>query len=80
MNKKVITRLICGVTAVLLSTVCANAQNTCQIQGRMAKDSLRFANATVKKVYLSELDEFDRFVNVDSAVVSRGSFSFIRRA
>lgn len=79
MNKKVITRLICGVTAVLLSTVCASAQNTCQIQGRMAKDSLRFANATVKKVYLSELDEFDRFVNVDSAVVSRGSFSFTRR-
>jgi len=52
-----------------LNTVCA--QKECVIEGKVMKDSLRFTPKQIDKLYLSALDEYDRFVITDSAVLSK---------
>jgi len=57
--------------AIGLSLFTANAQNECIIKGKIMKDSLRFTPQQINKVYLSALDEYDRFVVIDSATLSK---------
>lgn len=48
-----------------------HAQSECVIEGKVMKDSLRFTQKQIDKLYLSALDEYDRFVVTDSAVLSK---------
>ncbi len=54
------------------------AQNTCVIKGHILQNKLRFTNKLVKKVYLTKMDEYDRFIKVDSVSVKKGAFEFNR--
>lgn len=54
------------------------AQEVCTIRGTVDNDSLRFSPQRVEKVYLSRLDEYDRIIPVDSAKLTKGSFTFRR--
>ncbi|MDD7462281.1 MAG: TlpA disulfide reductase family protein [Prevotellaceae bacterium] len=75
MNKSnTITQKIAALAFCMFAAHTAAAQNTCTITGVFKRDSLRFTQKKVEKIYLSTTDEFDRFVEVDSAVVKDGKF------
>ena len=52
------------------------AQNVCTIKGHMAKDSLRYTPTQIKKVFLNQMDEYNRLKAVDSTNVVNGNFEF----
>ena len=79
MNKIHFGRLYSVVIIMLALALNMNAQGLCTIQGHMDKDSLRYTDDVVRKVYLSQLNEFDQFVHVDSSMVSHGNFEFTRQ-
>ncbi|TYK38371.1 AhpC/TSA family protein [Bacteroides pyogenes] len=54
------------------------AQNVCVIDARILKDTLRFTSQRIEKVYLTQVDEYDRLVPVDSALLQSGRFRFER--
>lgn len=74
MNKLSLRTLLFFVILLLLPAVSVAQQ--CVINGRMGKDSLRFSKARLNMVYLSQVNEFDQFVKVDSALVQNGVFRF----
>ncbi len=74
MNKLSLRTLLFFVILLLLPEVSVAQQ--CVINGRMGKDSLRFSKARLNMVYLSQVNEFDQFVKVDSALVQNGVFRF----
>lgn len=71
MIRKFILSAIC-----LLFVVAEIQAQTCTIVGTMQNDSLCYAPQKVKKVYLTGMDEYGRFFNVDSAKVKKGKFTF----
>lgn len=52
------------------------AQNVCTIKGHIAKDSLRYTPTKIQKVYINQIDEYDRIKAVDSAKVVDRNFEF----
>lgn len=67
---------------LILSTICGllvvsgiQAQ-TCTIKGVMQNDSLCYTAQKIKKVYLTRMDEYERFHNIDSVKVKNGKFTF----
>lgn len=80
MNKlNINTKKIVVFVLMLLIAHTATAQSTCTITGFLKRDSLRFTATKMQKIYLSYTDEFDRFVNIDSAIVQDGKFVFTRQ-
>lgn len=57
----------------------ATAQEVCLIEGHILNDSLRNSAERIKKVYLTQMDEYERFTNIDSATVKKGKFKFKHR-
>ena len=53
-------------------------ENTCVIKGRMLKDSLRHTPQRIQKIYLTQMDEYERMINVDSVKPVNGTFTFTR--
>lgn len=51
-------------------------ENTCVIKGRMLKDSLRHTPQRIQKIYLTQMDEYERMINVDSVKPVNGTFTF----
>lgn len=66
--------IISAVAVMALFTV--QAQEICTIKGEIANDALSFSKDVIKKVYLTEIDEYDHFRNIDSAKVKKGKYSF----
>jgi thiol-disulfide isomerase/thioredoxin len=61
--------------AFLLALSGAKAQQ-CTITGTIQNDSLCYTPQKVKMVYLTRMDEYERFANIDSAKVKNGKFTF----
>ena len=68
-------RYILSVICSLLVALGSQAQ-ICTIEGVMQNDSLHDTSQRIKKVYLTQMDEYERFYNVDSAKVKNGKFVF----
>lgn len=66
--------LIFIATSILLSGN-ATAQNRYEINGTLSKDSLRLEHATVKKLYLTKLED-GRYIQIDSTKVRKKKFTF----
>lgn len=76
--KNIIIRSIIILAGLALSTFDTDAQSKCVIKGTIGNDSLRYTKEKVSKLYLIELDEYDRSITVDSANVVNGQFQFTR--
>ena len=63
--------------AIALTTIiCAQAQEVCIIKGVIENDSLAYSDEKIKKVYLARIDESERMINIDSAKVKKGKYTF----
>lgn len=63
--------------AIALTTIiCAQAQDVCIIKGVIKNDSLAYSQEKIKKVYLTRIDEYERLINIDSAKVKKGKYTF----
>ena len=71
-----ITRFILSAICGLLAVSGIQAQMCCSIKGTIRNDSLRYSAQKIKKVYLTRMDEYERFQNIDSATVKNGTFTF----
>lgn len=60
--------------AIILTS--AQAQEVCNIHGKIENLSLSHTNSTIKKVYLTRIDEYNRHINIDSAKVKKGKYKF----
>lgn len=86
MNKKRIKRSKrmlrkCYIAAACLAACMGGVQaqeNTCVIKGRMLRDSLRYMPQRIQKIYLTQMDEYERMINVDSVKPVNGTFTFTR--
>ena len=67
---RMILSAICG-----LLVVSGVQAQTCTIKGTIQNDSLCFSPQRIKKVYLTRMDEYERFQNIDSAKVKNGKFT-----
>lgn len=76
MNNMKILHKIFLTGALLFVGVSLHAQGVCTIKGELLDDSLCYTPESVKKVYLTRIDEYDRFINVDSAEVKKGKYRF----
>ncbi len=66
--------IISTIAAMALITI--QAQELCTIKGKIKNDSLCYSKECIKKVYLTRIDEYDRFINIDSTKVKKGKYSF----
>lgn len=66
-------------TIGLLAGLGLQAQDVCTIKGHIQRDTLRMSQKRVEKIYLSQVDEYDRPMVIDSAVVKDGNFAFTRK-
>lgn len=74
-----IHKLILAAVAACFAVTAVQAQDRCVIKGEITgSDSLRFTPVPVRMVYLSKVDEYDRPIQVDSAVVKDKKFQFTR--
>lgn len=64
-------RTLLALAFIGLSLGVADAQKECVIKGTVMKDSMRYSPQQVNKVYLSALDEYDRFIVIDSTTLSK---------
>ena len=67
-------KLICA-TFLFLIAGHTIAQNSYEINGQFSNDSLRFNGSTIKKLYLTKLED-GRYINIDSTKVRRKKFTF----
>ena len=67
---------IITLTIALTTIICAQAQEVCIIKGVIENDSLAYSDEKIKKVYLTRIDESERMVNIDSAKVKKGKYTF----
>lgn len=67
---------IITLTIALTTIICAQAQEVCIIKGVIENDSLAYSDEKIKKVYLARIDESERMVNIDSAKVKKGKYTF----
>lgn len=67
-------KLICA-TFLFLIAGHTIAQNSYEINGQISNDSLRFNGSTIKKLYLTKLED-GRYINIDSTKVRRKKFTF----
>ena len=70
-----IHRFILSILCLFFTVAVSNAQ-TCRIVGTIQNDSLCHTPQKIKKVYLTGMDEYGRFFNVDSAKVKDKKFVF----
>jgi hypothetical protein len=66
MLKKIYTLLL-----ITFATSNLFSQDVCLIKGLIENDSLRFSKSRVKKVVLNKIDEYDRFIPIDSVKVKK---------
>ncbi len=62
----------------ILPGILAMAQDVCIINGNIDKLELIYSRTTLKTVYLNYLDEQDKQIKVDSAIIKDGKFQFKR--
>lgn len=81
MNSNLITMKHLPIITLLLLALpfsAAAQSGQCVITGHIQKDSLRFNKSVLKKVYLTQLDEYDRTHDIDSCEIKDGAFRFTR--
>ena len=71
MSQKLFLTAICA-----LLTLSGIKAQTCTIIGSIENDTLCHAPERIKKVYLTQMDEYERYTQVDSAKVKNGKFTF----
>ena len=67
---------IITLTVAAAAFLCVQAQGVCTIKGEIKNDTLAYSNEKVKMVYLTRIDEYERSINIDSAKVKKGKYSF----
>lgn len=67
-------KLICAVILFLFAGYTI-AQDSFEINGQLSNDSLRFNGYSIKKLYLTKLED-GRYINIDSTKVRRKKFTF----
>lgn len=76
--KDITLKIIIAFAGLIFSTSAIEAQDQCVIRGTIGNDSLRYAKEKINKLYLIELDEYDRSIVIDSANVVNNQFLFTR--
>lgn len=76
MNSMNMIRKMLLTYALSMVTLILQAQGICTVKGELLNDTLCYTNAKLKKVYLTFIDEYDRFINIDSAEVKNGKYRF----
>lgn len=66
-----------AITAVtIIAALSLHAQDICNIKGEILDDSLKNSPTRIEKVYLTRIDEYNRFINIDSTKVKKGKYHF----
>ncbi len=65
--------------AFVLASATAAAQSVCTIEGKILRDSMMYSKSIIKKVYLSQMDEYGNITAIDSSKIKKGKFAFKRK-
>ncbi len=60
----------------IIAALSLYAQNSCHIKGEILDDGQQYSSEKISKVYLTRIDEYDRLINIDSAKIKKGRYSF----